>query len=141
MKTLARFVEAQENTYDRALSEIVSGRKQTHWMWFVFPQLEELGRTETAKFYGISGLEEARAYLRHDLLGKRLTGISTALLQLGSNDATAVMGQPDDLKLRSSMTLFSLIEGAPAVFREVLDKFYDGRPDPLTLKLLGKQLW
>lgn len=134
---LSRFHRAQQTDYPRALEEIRSGRKQSHWMWYIFPQLKGLGRSSMAVYYGIRDLEEAKAYLADPVLGARLTEISEALLALDTDDATAVMGQPDDVKLRSCMTLFDTAAGAPGVFRRVLDKFYHGQKDARTLELLG----
>ncbi|NVO31698.1 DUF1810 domain-containing protein [Hymenobacter lapidiphilus] len=137
MPTLQRFLDAQQATYPTALAEIRNGRKRSHWMWFIFPQLRGLGFSETARFYGITDAAEAAAYLAHPVLGPRLVEICEALLQLDSSDATRIFGSPDDLKLRSSMTLFGAAPGAPAVFGRVLERFYDGRPDAKTLALLG----
>ncbi len=136
MHDLNRFISAQERSYDAALREIKSGRKRTHWMWYIFPQIAGLGFSSTAQFYAISSMQEAKDYYAHPVLGKRLVEISEALLALGTNDAGAVMGYPDDLKLRSSMTLFLAASG-DAVFQKVLDKFYSGRPDSKTLSILG----
>lgn len=134
---LDRFVSAQRDTYDRALAEIRAGRKRTHWMWFVFPQLAGLGRSATAAYYALSGLAEAAAYLAHPVLGPRLVAISRALLDLPAPDPTAVFGYPDDLKLHSCMTLFAQVHGADAVFGAVLAACFAGRPDDATLRLLG----
>lgn len=133
---LDRFLTAQERSYDTALSEIKSGRKRSHWMWYIFPQIAGLGMSSTAQYYSIADIEEAREYIAHPVLGARLIEISRALLTLGSSDATAVMGYPDDLKLRSSMTLFAQVSEDP-VFNAVIDKFYGGRPDTRTLHILG----
>jgi uncharacterized protein (DUF1810 family) len=135
---LERFVEAQQSDYAIALSEIKAGRKQSHWMWYIFPQAMGLGYTSTSITYGISSLDEATAYLNHEVLGKRLIEISNALLALETNDAHKVFGSPDNMKLRSSMTLFSLVPGADKVFEEVLDKFFNGRKDERTLQLLNE---
>ena len=135
---LARFVKAQEGDYARALREIQSGRKRSHWMWYIFPQLRGLGFSSTAQFYGIRDLEEARAYWTHPVLGPRLVEISEALLALETNDPGRVLGYPDDLKLRSCMTLFELAAPEQPVFGRVLEKFYAGRRDPRTLELLGR---
>ena len=132
---LERFVKAQKYDYDTALREIRSGRKRSHWMWYVFPQLQGLGFSSTAQYYGIRDLEEAQDYMEHPVLGARLVEISEALLTLDTADPSAVMGYPDDLKLRSSMTLFSLAEPECTVFRDVLDKFYGGREDERTIDL------
>ena len=133
---LQRFVDAQQEVYEQALSQIKGGRKQSHWMWFVFPQIDGLGYSEISKRYGIKSMAEAEAYLQHPLLGVRLLQISEALLQLGSSDAYQIFGSPDDLKLKSSMTLFSSLPNAPVIFRKVLDKFFAGAKDPKTLRLL-----
>lgn len=134
---LNRFVLAQEGLYDDALSEVAQGRKRSHWMWFVFPQLCGLGRTSTAQFYGISGREEARAYLAHPVLGPRLTAICEAALAVENRSATDIFGTPDNLKLRSCATLFAQISEEGSVFHRILDKYYGGEPDARTLALLG----
>ena len=133
---LKRFTDAQRRDYERALSEIKNGRKRTHWMWYIFPQLRGLGVSETAYRYGISGLEEARAYLNDPVLGARLKEISEALMALDDKDASSIFGWPDDLKLRSCMTLFSLVSEAGSVFHRVLDAYFDGERDDRTLKML-----
>lgn len=133
---LDRFLSAQERSYDTALSEIKSGRKRSHWMWYIFPQIAGLGMSSTAQYYSIADIDEAREYISHPVLGARLLEISRALLSLDSSDATAVMGYPDDLKLRSSMTLFAQVSEDP-VFGAVIDKFYGGSPDTRTLRILG----
>ena len=134
---LQRFLDAQEQDYEQALSEIRSGRKRSHWIWYIFPQLKALGFSSTAKYYGIADLEEAKAYLAEPTLRARLLEISGALLTLSENDPGRVMGYPDDLKLRSSMTLFAAADPAEPVFRQVLDKFFSGKPDTKTLDLLA----
>lgn len=139
MKTpdnLNRFLEAQASSYEQALSEIKGGRKRSHWMWFIFPQLQGLGYSETARFYAIKDLEEARLYLQHPVLGPRLVEISKAMLALEEKTANQILGNPDDLKLRSSMTLFAAVPGADPVFKAVLDKYYKGEADEKTLQLL-----
>ena len=113
---LERFVKAQAYDYDAALREIRGGRKRSHWMWYIFPQLQGLGFSSTAQYYGIRDLEEAKDYMEHPLLGERLVEISAALLTLDTNDPSAVMGYPDDLKLRSCMTLFELAAPEQPVF-------------------------
>lgn len=133
---LDRFLTAQERSYDTALSEIKNGHKRSHWMWYIFPQIAGLGMSSTAQYYSIADIEEAREYIAHPVLGARLIEISRALLALDGSDATAVMGYPDDLKLRSSMTLFAQVSEDP-VFNAVIDKFYSGRPDTRTLHILG----
>jgi uncharacterized protein (DUF1810 family) len=135
--TLQRFLDAQEAAYPTALAEIQRGRKQSHWMWYIFPQLQGLGYSPTAHHYGLRGAPEARAYAQHPVLGARLVEISQALLALPGDSATRVLGSPDDVKLRSSMTLFAALPGADPVFQQVLDKFFSGQADPLTLRLLG----
>lgn len=138
---LARFVEAQAHRYARVLDELAAGEKTSHWMWFIFPQLRGLGLSATARRFGLSGLEEARAYLAHPLLGARLRECTRALLALEGRTAHEIFGSPDDLKLRSCLTLFAQAAGpAPApqdrLFGEALTKYCRGEPDPLTLKLL-----
>ena len=135
--SLSRFVAAQAGVYETAWAELAGGRKRSHWMWYIFPQLAGLGFSPTAQYYALADLAEARAFLAHPELGPRLVRISALLLSLGSSDATAVFGPPDDLKLRSSMTLFALAAPQEQVFQQVLDKFFYGKRDPLTLKLLG----
>ena len=135
---LERFVRAQEGDYEQAVREIRNGRKRSHWMWYIFPQLQGLGFSSTAQFYGLRDVEEARDYLKHPVLGPRLIEISEALLALDTGDAGAVLGYPDDLKLRSSMTLFELAEPECPVFPAVLEKFFGGQRDKRTLALAGK---
>ena len=132
---LDRFVKAQEGTYDAALAELSRGRKTGHWMWFVFPQIAGLGFSAMSRRYAISGLDEARAYLAHPVLGPRVVACAKALLGLGTRDAVAVMGGIDAQKLRSSMTLFARAGGDPA-FRAVLEGFFDGEEDAATLTRL-----
>ena len=135
---LERFVDAQDKggTYDRALSELREGRKQGHWMWFVFPQVAGLGSSPMAQHYAISSPAEARAYVDHPVLGRRLRECCIALLDLSSSDAIRVLGHIDALKLRSSMTLFDRAAPEEPVFRQVLEKYYDGEPDEATLSRL-----
>ena len=136
MDSLDRFLKAQMRDYNVALSEIKSGHKRSHWIWYIFPQVKGLGFSSTSEYYGIDGLDEAKKYMQNDTLKNRLIEISEALLGLDSSDASDVMGYPDDLKLRSSMTLF--VEAAPEeeVFRKVLDKFFGGKKDERTLEIL-----
>ena len=135
---LSRFLEAQKGDFTQALSEIKSGRKRSHWMWYIFQQLKGLGRSSTSEFYGIKDLTEAEAYLAHPVLGSRLKEISAELLHLETSNANSIFGSPDDLKLKSSMTLFANIPGAASVFQQVLQKFFGGSQDEKTLKLLKK---
>jgi uncharacterized protein (DUF1810 family) len=134
---LARFVSAQESTYDVALSEVTGGSKYSHWMWFIFPQLRGLGRSSTAQFYGITGLEEARAYLSHEILGPRLIAVCEAALAVEDRSATEIFGTPDDMKLRSCATLFARASNQGSVFHKILDKYFGGKPDSRTLELLA----
>ena len=133
--TLTRFLDAQDSIYTQALAELKNGRKQTHWMWYIFPQISGLGYSETAKFYAIRDLQEARDYLSHPILGTRLIEAATALLAVKGKTANQIMGSPDDLKLRSSMTLFSLLPNADPVFQQVLTTYFNGTPDQRTLDL------
>ena len=135
---LERFVAAQAPVYPQALAELKLGRKASHWMWFVFPQLAGLGRSPTARFYGIASADEARAYLAHPLLGPRLRECSEALLAHRGRSAESILGPVDALKLRSSMTLFEAAVEEAGPFARVLETFYDGERDPLTLDLLGR---
>ena len=130
---LERFVTAQQTHYPRALQEIKSGRKQSCWMWYVFPQIAGLGHSETARYYAIRNMDEARAYMQNAALRNNLIEISKALLDVDSNDAAVVMGWPDNLKLQSSMTLFLLAEPECVVFQKVLDKFFHGEKDQKTI--------
>lgn len=134
-----RFLDAQNQTYLTALAEIKKGRKETHWMWFIFPQLEGLGQSETSKFYALADLQEAAEFLAHPVLGKHLVQISEALLNTPKVSAKEVLGHPDDLKLRSSMTLFAQTEKAHPVFTAVLERYFDGKEDERTLKLLSRK--
>lgn len=143
---LTRFKKAQELDYETALAEIRSGQKQSHWMWYIFPQLDGLGFSEISQYYGIKGIEEARAYLADDFLRSHLVEISESLLALESNNATQVMGYPDDLKLKSSMTLFLLASGHDSkyekeaqVFKSVLKKFFAGEMDGQTVEMTRKE--
>lgn len=133
---LQRFLDAQENDYDRALAEIRQGRKRSHWMWYIFPQIAGLGFSETAKFYAITDPNEAQAFVDNPTLGSRLINITNAFLSIDGKSANAILGSPDDLKLKSCMTLFSLLPNADPVFRAVLDKFYNGSRDEKTLALV-----
>lgn len=137
-KDLNRFLEAQEYDYDIALEEMRDGYKCSHWMWYIFPQISGLGFSPTAKYFEIQNKQEALDYINHPILGKRILEISSILLDVKSNDATEVMGYPDDLKLRSSMTLFAEIAPEHEVFQKVLDKFFEGKKDEKTIEILKK---
>ncbi len=135
---LERFVDAQEKgaTFETALSELGNGRKVSHWMWFVFPQLAGLGRSATARHFAISGLAEARAYLEHPVLGPRLVQAARVLHELPGDDPVAVFGPIDAMKLRSSMTLFARAAPDQPLFRQALDKYFGGAPDDATIARL-----
>ena len=134
---LNRFVQAQEGVYAAVLAELRAGRKTSHWMWFVFPQLDGLGRSQTARFFAVKSLAEARAYLAHPVLGKRLRECAAAVLNVAGRTASEIFGSPDDIKFRSSMTLFERAEPDCDLFSDALDRFFEGRRDRLTLKLLA----
>ena len=134
---LQRFVDAQAPVMPRVEAELRAGRKSSHWMWFVFPQMRGLGRSGMAKRYGIASLDEARAYLAHPLLGKRLRDCCELTLAVQGNSAHAIFGSPDDSKFRSSLTLFHRAAPEEPVFADCLRKYYEGVEDPATLALLG----
>ncbi len=139
MKTnydLSRFLEAQEQDYDTALKEVQRGKKLSHWMWYIFPQISGLGFSDTSKFYAIKNINEAYAFLQHEVLGTRLINICNELLKLPINDPVEIFGKTDALKLRSSMTLFSSLNQPHQVFQRLLDKFYNGRVDERTMTLI-----
>ena len=135
---LSRFLRAQKDSYSEALAEIKRGRKESHWMWFIFPQFHGLGRSPTSTFYSIKSKEEARAYLEHPVLGKRLLECCDALLRSESKSASEIFGSPDDLKLHSSLSLFASVSAPGSVFSQVLEQYYDGKPDHQTLELLQR---
>ena len=135
---LSRFLRAQERDYDQALREIRAGRKRSHWMWYIFPQIQGLGFSSTAQFYAIRDLDEAKDYLAHPVLGARLKEISSALLEHEGLSAGEIFGYPDDLKLRSSMTLFRLADLDCRIFQDVIDKYYDGVPDSRTVDIVQR---
>ncbi len=135
---LHRFISAQEGVYDKALAELRSGLKQSHWMWFVFPQIDGLGFSSTTRFYSIKSLEEARQYLAHPVLGARLLACAEAVLAVKGRSASDIFGYPDDMKLQSSMTLFELVSGPKSIFGRVLDKYYQGTRDGRTLQIVGR---
>lgn len=137
--SLQRFIQAQSTVYETALREINGGRKQTHWMWFIFPQLKGLGQSTMSQYYGITHLTEAREFLEHEILGPRLVSITTALLNQADRSALSVFGRPDDLKLQSSLTLFTIADDSEhSVFRKALTEFFAGKPDHKTLELLSR---
>lgn len=136
MYKLQRFVDAQNPVYDQVCSELQQGRKTSHWMWFIFPQIAGLGHSSTARHYAISSLEEARAYLDHPILGPRLVECTRLVLNIEGSSLEQIFGYPDDLKFRSSMTLFARAAPNEAVFRDALKKYFDGEEDPLTLERL-----
>lgn len=133
---LQRFVVAQGEVYETVISELRNGHKRSHWMWFVFPQLDGLGFSSTAKFYAIQSLEEAKAYLQHNVLGQNLLECVHTVLAAEGRSVHDIFGTPDDLKLKSCMTLFEFVDGPESVFGKVLDKFYAGERDDKTLQLL-----
>ena len=135
---LERFVQAQQPVYHDVVRELAVGEKRTHWMWFIFPQIDGLGRSTMARHYAIRGLDEARAYLCHPLLGARLRECCSALLQVGEKTAAQVFGSPDDLKFRSCLTLFQKADETEPLFGLLLDRFYCGLMDEATLALLGQ---
>jgi uncharacterized protein (DUF1810 family) len=135
---IERFLDAQKTDYAIALSEIKNGRKRSHWMWYIFPQIQGLGFSETSKYYAIKDIAEAGAFLNHPVLGERLVSICKALLDLKENKANGIFGSPDDIKLKSSMTLFASVPKADPVFQSVLDKFFDGKQDRATLRLISE---
>lgn len=134
---LKRFTSAQERVYEEVLSEIRGGRKQTHWMWYIFPQISGLRHSDTAKHYAIKSVDEAREYMRHPVLGARLRECTEAVLAIEGRAASEIFGSPDDVKLRSSMTLFAVVSGTGSVFHRVLDKYFRGEQDSRTLQILG----
>ncbi len=137
---LSRFLDAQNKLYLTALSEIRKGKKETHWMWFIFPQIKGLGKSDTANLYAISDLQEATDYLEHPILGKHLIEISELLLTFKRKSADGIFGDLDARKLRSSMTLFSLVENTNPIFQEILEAFFSGECDPLTLSIINSTI-
>jgi len=135
---LNRFIRAQDSVYVHVLEELRSGQKRTHWMWYIFPQIDGLGYSATSKHYAIKNLEEARVYLNHSILGPKLMECAEAVLAIEGRSASAIFSYPDDLKLQSSMTLFALIAGPDSVFVRVLDKYFMGERDVRTFRLIEK---
>ena len=138
INSLDRFVEAQEKMYPTAMKEIQAGKKQSHWMWYIFPQLRGLGASSMARIYGISGLEEARAYLEHPWLSRRLQELCVALLHHKDKSAYEIFGDLDEIKLKSSMTLFALTSEDYTIFDQVLEQFFNGEMDELTVRLTNE---
>ncbi|GAB7051902.1 DUF1810 domain-containing protein [Catenuloplanes indicus] len=138
MTDLQRFVDAQAGVHERALAELTAGDKRSHWMWFVFPQLAGLGRSDMAQRYALASLDEARDYLAHPVLGPRLRACTRAVLGVRDRTAADILGVVDAQKLRSSMTLFALAAPDETLFGEVLDRYYDGERDPLTEELIAR---
>ena len=134
---LDRFLNAQAGVYPQVLDELRAGQKRSHWIWFIFPQLKGLGSSSHAQFYGIGSLEEAAAYWRHPVLGPRLDECTRLVNQVEKRTIEQILGYPDDLKFRSSMTLFSHASEGAGIFTRALDKYFAGRPDPVTIELLG----
>lgn len=134
---LERFIEAQDGVYDTVKSEILSGKKKTHWMWFIFPQIVGLGESDTSNYYAIKSYDEALEYLKHEILGERLIEITSILLTLDKSDPEKIFGSIDSLKLKSSMTLFYLVSNN-SIFSKVIDKFYDGEMDEKTIEILNQ---
>ena len=133
---LGRFTSAQERVYETVLAELRSGQKRTHWMWFIFPQIEGLGYSATSMHYAIKSEAEARQYLKHPVLGQRLLECAATVLNVEGRSASEIFGYPDDLKLKSSMTLFAYVTDPQSVFARVLDKYYQGKRDAMTVSLL-----
>jgi uncharacterized protein (DUF1810 family) len=133
---LKRFLDAQQTDYEIALAEVKKGRKKSHWMWYIFPQIQGLGLSETSMYYAIKDIHEAEEFLKHPVLGSRLIRICNELLQLKQNNANNIFGRPDDLKLKSSMTLFAQLPGADPVFQSVLERFFNGTKDIKTLQII-----
>lgn len=135
---LDRFIKVQKQYYSIALSEIKQGKKKSHWMWFIFPQLKGLGMSATADYYGINGIKEAKEYYHNNYLKNNLIEISKTLLELNSTNIEYILGYPDNLKLKSCMTLFELVDSNEKVFKDILNKYYNGVRDQQTIKLIMK---
>ena len=140
MIDLQIFVQAQEDMYEQALAELKNGSKESHWMWFVFPQIAGLGNSEMARKYAIPNLADAKAYLSHDLLGSRLRECTEAVLAVEGRTAHEILGSPDDMKLKSCMTLFEVADGPGSVFSSILEKYFEGQRDERSLTILNAQL-
>jgi uncharacterized protein (DUF1810 family) len=137
--SLERFVQAQDPIYSRVLDELSQGDKRSHWMWFVFPQIQGLGRSPTAQYYALGSLDEARAYLAHPVLGRRLIECAGLLQKHTDKAASAIFGSPDDLKLHSCLTLFQLVADEHVIFQQLLDQFFAGEYDDNTLRITGQK--
>jgi uncharacterized protein (DUF1810 family) len=135
---LSRFINAQDDVYNDVLTELKSGLKRTHWMWFIFPQIDGLGHSPTTEYYAIKSIEEARKYLAHPILGSRLIECAEAVLAIKGRSVSEIFGYPDDFKLKSSMTLFAFVSGPGSLFVRVLDKYFHGEHDIKTLQILEK---
>jgi len=135
--TLTRFIDAQEHCYPQVLAELRAGKKTSHWMWFIFPQLRGLGRSAMAKHFGLAGRAEAKAFLAHPVLGARLRKCTRLVLDVRNKTVHEIFGSPDDLKFRSSMTLFAAVAPEEPLFRQALDRCFGSRPDSLTEQMLG----
>ena len=133
---LSRFTKAQEGIYETALFELRNGRKQSHWIWFIFPQIDGLGKSDTARYYAIKNKQEAQLYLNHPILGARLLECSKALLEIEGRTVSDIFGYPDDMKFKSSMTLFAAVASPGSVFEQALDMFFSGAKDGKTLELM-----
>jgi uncharacterized protein (DUF1810 family) len=136
---LTRFITAQDPVYNDVLTELKSGQKQTHWMWFIFPQIDGLGHSSIAKRYAIKNADEAREYLRHPVLGKRLIECTETVKAIQNRSASQIFGYPDDLKFRSSMTLFASVSGEESIFHDLISKYYEGQADDRTIEILKAQ--
>lgn len=139
MIDLEIFIQAQKSTYNQALAELIDGRKTTHWMWFIFPQIAGLGTSDMARKYAIPDLATAKQYLAHELLGARLRECTQAILSVNGRSAHEILGSPDDMKLKSSMTLFELADGPDSVFSAILTKFFNGQRDQKTLMIVNEK--
>jgi uncharacterized protein (DUF1810 family) len=137
---LSRFIDAQNKDYSIAMEEIKQGRKRSHWIWYIFPQIQGLGFSETSKYYAIRNMQEANEYLKHPVLGNRLINICQTLIDQAFIDANKIFGTPDDLKLKSSMTLFASLKETNPVFQMVLDKFFSGKRDEKTIEIIRGKL-
>src|SRR5438045_1981844 len=137
---LNRFMEVQQPIYPQVLSELRKGKKTTHWMWFIFPQIEGLGHSSTAKYYSIKTIEEAKEYISHPILGKRLLECTNTILKIENKTVDEIFGYPDNLKLKSSMTLFNFVSPKHKEFADVLKKYFDNEQDELTISILQKMI-